>query len=86
MRVMDGAGHRRHEPRRRARLAAKSLDLCGQIAAVDELHAEVMMAVVLADLVDRHDIRVIQVRGRLGLEPESLQIVRASRIGRRAPS
>ena len=86
MRVMDGAGHRRREPRRRARVAAKTLDLCSQVAPVHELHAEIMMAVVLAHLVNRHDIRVIEVSGRLGFEPEPLQIVRASRIGRRAPS
>ena len=34
-----------------------------------------MVALVLADLVDRHDVRVIQMSGRLGLETESLQVV-----------
>ena len=30
-----------------------------QAAALDQLHAEVVLALVLADLVDRHDVRVI---------------------------
>ena len=73
--VVDGPCDRRHQPCRGARISAESLDLRGQVAAVDELHAEVVVAVVLADFVDRHDVRVVEVRGGLGLEPEALQVV-----------
>ena len=65
--VMDGAGHGRHQPRGGTRVVGVALDLGGQVAAVDEFHAEVVVAVVLADLVDRHDMRMIEVRGRFGL-------------------
>ena len=75
MGVMDGAGDRGREPCRGARLASKTLDLGSQVASVHELHAEVVVAVVLADLVDRHDIRVIEMGGGLGLQAEPLQIV-----------
>ena len=34
-----------------------------------------MMAVVLADLVDRHDLRMIEVRGRLGFKAKPLEVV-----------
>ena len=46
-----------------------------EISAVDQLHAEVMMAFVLADLVDRHDVRMIQVRRGLRFHPEPLEIL-----------
>ena len=52
-----------------------------EIAAVDQLHAEVMVSLVLADLVDRHDVRMIQVRRGLRLQAEPLEI-----IGRREPA
>ena len=46
-----------------------------QAAAVDELHAEVVLAVVLADLVDRHDARVVEQGDGLGLVLEPAQLV-----------
>ena len=40
----------------------------------DQLHAEEMPSVVLADLVDRHDVRVVELRDSLGLvlKPQQL--------------
>ena len=38
-----------------------------EAAAGDQLHAEVVLAVVLADLVDRHDARVVEQGDGLGL-------------------
>ncbi len=46
-----------------------------QAAARDELHAEVVLAVVLADLVDRDDAGVIEQRDGLGLVLEPPQLV-----------
>ena len=43
-----------------------------EAATFDQPHAEVVLAVVFADLVDRHDVGVVQVRGRFGLCLESL--------------
>ena len=42
----------------------------GQRGPLDELHREVLLALVLADLVDRHDVGVVEVRRRLGLGAE----------------
>ena len=42
-----------------------------QALPLDEAHAEVVLALVLADLVDRHDARVVEVGGGLGLDVEA---------------
>ena len=55
--------------------------MVGQVAAVDQLHAEVVVSFVFADLVDRHDMRMIQVRGRFGFQAEAMEIA-----GRREPA
>ena len=41
---------------------------------LDEAHAEVMLALVLADLVDRHDAGMVEVGGGLGLGVEPLDV------------
>ena len=79
--IMDGAGHGRHQPRGGARVLGVPLDLRGQVAAINQLHAEVVVAFVFADLVDRHDMRMIEVRGGFGFEAEALRDRRASRTG-----
>src|SRR5207248_9580984 len=38
-----------------------------QVAAFDELHAEITRAVALADFVNRNDLRMLETRRRLGL-------------------
>ena len=57
--------------------ALKRRELLGEVAALDQLHAEVVLAVVLADLVDRHDARVVEQGDGLGLvlEPAQLGVV-----------
>ncbi len=42
---------------------------------LNELHGEVMDALVLADAEDRHDVGVMQPGRRLGLPPEPLQVI-----------
>jgi hypothetical protein len=49
---------------------------CSERAAFGELHAEEGQAVVIADLVDRQDARMIELRDRLRLVPEPLQHAR----------
>ncbi len=82
MRVVDGAGDGRHQPRGRPRFAVEPRGLNRQVAAGDELHAEVMVTFVLAHLVDRHDVGMIEVGRRFGLEPESHQVFRAGKSAR----
>ena len=53
----------------------KAAELLGEVAALDEFHAEVLLAVVLADLVHRDDPRVVEQRDRLGLVLEPPQFV-----------
>jgi hypothetical protein len=77
MRVVHGAGHGRHQPRGSPQLAVESLSLNRQVAAIDELHAEVVVTLVLAHLVDRYDARMIEVGRCRGLEPEPHQVIGA---------
>ena len=48
-----------------------------QVAAVDQVHREVVLALMLADLVDRDDIRVLQVGGGFRLAEKSSDLLRA---------
>ena len=57
-----------------------------QARPADQLHAEVALAVVLADLVDRHDVRVVEPGDRLGLVLEPPQLVVGGQGGRRGSS
>ncbi len=54
-----------------------------QTQALDELHDVIGRAVVLADAEDRHDVRVVELGGSLGLalEPQPLLVV-ADHLGR----
>ena len=45
-----------------------------QALPLDEAHREIMLALVLADLVDRHDARMVEVGRRLGLGVEPLDV------------
>ena len=45
--------------------------MLGQAAAFDQFHAEVVLVLMLADLVDGYDIGVIEVSGGLGLGLET---------------
>ena len=72
---------RRPGPGRRA--AAARAITCGQAAALDELHGVEGHAPLAADRVDRHDVRVVQAGGGLGLELEPLQLPGVERRGER---
>ena len=73
-----------HGPRQRLDQPAASCGGSGvpssllvEAAAVDELQREEGQAVVLADLVDLHDVRVLQAGDGLGLGPEAGQLLGA---------
>ena len=57
------------------RVVAVGGQAVGEVAAGDQLHGEVALAVVLAHLVDRHDAGVVEQRHRLGLVLEPPQLV-----------
>ncbi len=75
MSVMHGASHRRHQARGIAGVVPKSGGQQCEIAAFDQLHAEIVVAFVLTHLIDRDDMGMIEVRGGLGLEPEPHQVI-----------
>jgi hypothetical protein len=75
--VVDGPGHRRHQPRRPLGVVGEARQVPVQAAAVDQLHAVEPLPVRLADLVDRHDGRVFELGRGLGLHAEAPQIDRA---------
>src|SRR5207245_5741869 len=52
------------------RQSAAPLDDRGEVLAVDELHHDERTGLVLAVVIDRDDVRVVQRRGGLGLVPE----------------
>ena len=54
-----------------------------QALAPDELHGEVVHALVLADAEDRHDVGMVQPRRRPRLAAESLEVGRGHEPGRR---
>ena len=76
MGMVDGAGHHRYHLRRTS-VRQPLLDApdgkgaallrLGQARAFDQLHAEEVLAFVFADLVDGHDIRMVEVGSSLGL-------------------
>ena len=51
-----------------------------QAARLDQLHGQKVLAIVLADVVDRHDVGMIEMGGCLGLAAQTLD------VGRRMPS
>jgi hypothetical protein len=66
--MMHRASHHRHQPCRLARAAALGGPPSGQASAGQEFHAEEGPAVVFADFLDRHDVRMVEVGNRLGKE------------------
>ena len=50
--------------------------MLGQRGPLYEFHREVLLALVLADLVDRHDVGMVEIGGRLGLGAEALDVAR----------
>ena len=93
VRVMDSPRDLGQQPDRGRWIAGELRGSLRQADAVDQLHAEVMLSVVRADLVDRHDVGMIEIGGRLRFLPKALhvaiggklpgQIAQPRRFGRR---
>ena len=73
---ISASGHVRHQPGGGPRLGGVPLQALGEAAALDQPHAQVQQPVALADLVDRHDVRVLQPRDHLRLVAEALRVGR----------
>ncbi len=65
--VMDGASDEGDQPSRGLRVGAQRRGPVREAAALDPLHTKVIAALVFADLVDRHDVGMLQAGGGLGL-------------------
>src|SRR5438128_1079484 len=50
------------------------LDPLRQAAALNELHAEVMLPFMLSNFVNRHDVRMIQVSRRFGFTVKAMHV------------
>jgi len=74
VRVVDGAGDGEQQPHRGPRVPGQAAHVRTQTRPLDQLHAEVRQPVLLARLVERDDVRVIQLRRRLGLGAEAAQL------------
>ena len=62
---------------RRQRASGETL---GEALPLDQAHREVMLPLVLADLIDRHDRRMIEVGRRLGLDIEAANRILISEL------
>jgi hypothetical protein len=72
---MDGAGERLEQRRRLISAEASFAQLGRQAAARNVLEGTERSAIVLADFVDGHDIRMLELRDRLRLDAKSLQLI-----------
>jgi hypothetical protein len=72
--VVHSPRHRGHQPRRGTVVGRQPRRLRRQAAPLDQLHREVVLALVLADLVDRDDVRMVEVGGRLRLGVKALHV------------
>ena len=76
--MVHGAGHHGHQLRGHPGPWVRFRECLTEASAVDQLHHEVTDAVVLAHVVDRHNVRMIEIGDRLGLEVKPADIVAVS--------
>src|SRR5262245_59616765 len=55
----------------------------GEAAALDEVHGEIELSLMLADLVDGDNVRVLEVSGGTGLGVKALQVLLAGELPRK---
>jgi hypothetical protein len=80
----DGRRRRRVDSGRVLRIpAAQPGDQPGERRPLDELHGVVVDAPLAADRVHRHDVRVVELRGGLGLDAEPSDLAGVDRGGQR---
>ncbi len=75
VRVMDRAGNLDHDPGDRPEIGGQAASRLSEAAAGQERHGEVVQPLGLADLEDRHDVRVVERGDGLGLVFETEHVV-----------
>jgi hypothetical protein len=80
--MVDGPRNRRDESNRRLPVTRILGQPLGHAAPLDQLHAEVAVAVVFAHLMNRHDVRMVEVRDGFRFPTKTLEIFR----GRPSPA
>ncbi len=73
--VVDRDGHRRHQPGGASRVGDVVLQSLVEALPGDQLHAEIVLVLELADLEDRHDVGVVEPGDGLGLVLEPADLV-----------
>ena len=71
---MNGAAERLDRLGRVLRALRFAIEFGVEVAAVDEFEREVRRAVVFADIVDLHDVRVVQLRDRFGFRTKPFEV------------
>ena len=74
--VVEDADHVAHRQR------ALALHACAERLALDEGHGVVQQLLVLAGREERHDVRMLELRGELDLAPEPVDVHPRGEIGR----
>ena len=82
MGVAERPGDLAHDGQRLLGWQAFAADALLQRAAVDVLHRHVVAAAIVADVVDRDDVRMLQLRERFALAQEALAELFVDREGR----
>ncbi len=75
VRMVNRVGRRRHQPGRSPGVGDILLQSLVEALPADQLHAEVMLILMPADLEDRHDVGMIEPGDRLGLVLEPADLV-----------
>jgi hypothetical protein len=75
--MLHGAGQRQDELRRLPRRDGRTVQMLRQAAAADVLQRQIRAAVLLADLEDLHDARMLHLGDGFGFGAEAGQVLRA---------
>ena len=81
--IVHRPGHIPHQPGTRPRVVLEPGYVPFEIAAADQLEADIGTTAILAHLVNRHDMRMVEPRDRLGLDAKPLNRVGTRPEGRR---
>ena len=82
MGIIHSAGQRGHQPGGGPGIVPEPAGLLGQARPFDQLHAEIRPVLVFPDLVDRHNVRVVEVRRQLSLPQEPFALLEAGHRAR----